>query len=94
MTKKVIFACATGVATSTYVAQKVVEHCESNGVFIEYEQSNVASLEQMDGTADLIVATTVVPYELRTPVMNGTGILTGIGEEELLNDILAYLKKE
>lgn len=91
MRKKVIFACATGVATSTVVAQKVTQHLSGQGLDIDYEQSNIASLPTLDGSADLIVATTVVHYPLKTPVINGMGIITGIGEEEVLEEIIKHL---
>jgi PTS system galactitol-specific IIB component len=94
MRKKVIFACATGVATSTYISQRVTQFCEEQGVPIDYEQSNVASLPSLDNTADLIVATTTVPYDLQTPVIYGMGIITGIGEDEVLREIMKMIKEE
>ncbi|CAM4089762.1 PTS sugar transporter subunit IIB [Paenibacillus alkaliterrae] len=94
MRKKVIFACATGVATSTFVSQRVMQYCEENGVPIDYEQSNVASLPSLDNTADLIVATTTVPYDLKTPVIYGMGIITGIDEDEVFHEIMKVIKEE
>lgn len=92
MRKKVIFVCATGIATSTAVAEKVLEACESEGIKIDYKQSNVASLPSLDGSADLIIATTKVPYDLKTPVVNALPILSGLGEEETIGEIIEILR--
>jgi len=43
--------------------------------------------------ADLIIVTSAVKTELQTPVLNGLPLLTGFGEEELLEKIVAILKK-
>ena len=45
-----------------------------------------------DGVA-LVVSTTKVPYELDVPVVNGLPIITGIGEEKVLAQIVSILKK-
>ncbi|MCG1012882.1 PTS sugar transporter subunit IIB [Tepidanaerobacter sp. GT38] len=91
MKKKVIFVCATGIATSTAATERVVEYCKERGIDIDFQQSNVASLPSLDGTADLIVSTTNVPFQMKTPVVNALPIITGIGEEEVLEQILKIL---
>lgn len=94
MKKKIIFVCATGIATSTVAAEKVTDCCKENGIDVEYQQCNVASLPQFDGNADLIISTTNVPYNLETKVVNALPIITGFGEEELLDKIVKILKEE
>lgn len=91
--KKIIFVCATGIATSTVVAEKVVDYCKKNGIQVEGTQCNIASLKEYDGISDLIISTTNVPYETKTPVINALPIITGIGEEELLEQILSILRR-
>ena len=94
MVKKIVFVCATGIATSTLAAEKVIDYCKEKGIKIDWTQCNVASLPTHDGTADLIVSTTNVPYKMKTPVINALPIITGIGEEELLEKIVNKLKEE
>lgn len=43
--------------------------------------------------ADLIIVTSAVKTELNTPVPEWPSLLTGFGEEELLEKIVAILKK-
>ncbi|CUH95401.1 hypothetical protein P22_1471 [Propionispora sp. 2/2-37] len=90
--KKVLFVCATGIATSTAAAEKIVEYCKSQGIEFEYKQCNVASLPSLEGEADLIVSTTNVPYQIKTKVVNALPLITGFGEEELLASIAGLLK--
>ena len=64
MSQTILFVCATGIATSTAVTEKVMEYCKEHGLNVNYSQTNVASLPgNTDGVA-LVVSTTKVPYEL------------------------------
>lgn len=92
MAKNVLFVCATGIATSTAVTEKVVEHCSENGITFHYQQINVASVPSFAKDADLIISTTNVPYELDVPVIYGLSLITGIGEDEVLEKIVTILK--
>ena len=68
--KTILFVCATGIATSTVVAEKTMEFLHDHGLDANYTQTNVASLPEYDQKdADLIVATTNVPYETEIPVI-------------------------
>ena len=73
MSKMILFVCATGVATSTAVAEKVMEYCKDNGLDVNYSQ-------------------TKVPYELDIPVVSGLPIITGVGEDKVLEKIVSILK--
>ena len=93
MSQTILFVCATGIATSTAGTEKVMEYCKEHGLNVNYSQTNVASLPgNTDGVA-LVVSTTKVPYELDVPVVNGLPIITGIGEEKVLAQIVSILKK-
>lgn len=94
MKKSVVFVCATGIATSTVAAEKVIEYCKERNIDIEYQQCNVASVQSYDENVDLIISTTNVPYKLKTKVVNALPIISGFGEEELLEKIVKILKEE
>lgn len=89
MKKHIVFVCATGIATSTAVAEKVMNYLEKEKGLknISYTQTNVASIKSSVDNADLVVATTNIPYELNIPVIRGLAFLTGIGEKKVLDDI-------
>lgn len=83
----VIVACGTAIATSTHVSIKLKEEMEKRGKKINTIQTRVQEIPNyMDG-ADAIIATAQVPFETDVPVFNGIPFLTGIGLEEVLNNI-------
>lgn len=90
--KKVLFVCATGIATSTVVEEKVIEYCKEQGIDFDYDQRNTASVQNIGDDFDLVVATTQVPYELNTPVINALPILTGFGANDVLEKIAEVLR--
>lgn len=95
MAKNLLFVCATGIATSTAVTEKVMEFLNEKGMTgVNYSQTNVASVQANSEDADLIVSTTKIPYELDTPVINGLALITGINEDKVLNSIYDQLKGE
>ena len=71
-----------------------MEYCKENGLKVDYAQTNVASLPNNTDGATLIVSTTKVPYELNIPVVNGLPIITGVGEEKVLEKIVSILKEK
>lgn len=94
MAKNLLFVCATGIATSTAVTEKVMEFLKEKGVKdVNYSQTNVASVQTTADDADLIVSTTKIPYELNTPVINGLALITGVREEKVLDAIYEQLTK-
>ena len=92
MKKRIIFACTSGIATSTVATENVLQYCKKEGIEVEPMQSNVGTIPSQDGMADLIVVTSGVKYSLKTPIINGLPLITGIGEEALLKKIVDILK--
>lgn len=92
MTKNLLFVCATGIATSTAVAEKVMGFLKERGLRdVNYSQTNVASVQSNSDNVDLIVSTLKIPYELDVPVINGLALITGINEDKVLNSIYSEL---
>lgn len=92
MTKNLLFVCATGIATSTAVAEKVMGFLKERGLTdVNYSQTNITSVQSNSDNADLIVSTLKIPYELDVPVINGLALITGINEDKVLNSIYSEL---
>ncbi len=93
MKKRIIFACTSGIATSTIATEKVKNYCAQHGIEVENIQSDVATVQSQDGMADLIIVTSKVSYKLeKTPIINGVPLITTIGEEDVLEEIVRILK--
>lgn len=90
--KRVLFVCATGVATSTVVEEKVIEYLREQGIDFDFDQTNVASIPGWDKPYDLIVATCQVPGDVKAPVINGLPVLTGFGADEVYAKVAEALR--
>lgn len=90
--KRVLIICGTGVATSTVVAAKVRDHLAAESIPATVTQGKVMDLVSGTVEADLIVATTEVPASVTVPVVRALPLLTGVGEEGVLQEIAAALR--
>jgi PTS system galactitol-specific IIB component len=94
--KKIFIVCATGIATSTMLKVKIQKFLESKDMEADYKQYRVAELSPDRVDADVIVSTTSIPEEIaeKAPVLNGLSLITGIGQDQLFEDLFAILNKE
>jgi galactitol PTS system EIIB component len=90
--KRILVVCGSGIATSTVVAGKVREYLASHGVEAELKQCLTSEVTWEAEHADLIVATTQVPAAVKIPVISGVPLLTGVGANRVLEEVLAKLK--
>jgi PTS system galactitol-specific IIB component len=91
--KRIYIVCATGVATSSMLKVKINEFFEDKPVDIKVNQYRVTELSPSRIDADVIVATTGVPDDIKevVPVIDGTPLVTGRGERETLERLLELL---
>ena len=91
--KTVLFACGTGIATSTVVASAVTEAMKERGITIEPRQCKATEVRSELNGVDLIVSTTQLPSDLGVPSIVTLAFLTGMGKAEALDKIEAELRK-
>lgn len=92
--KKMLIMCGTGVATSTVVMGKMREWLAEKGLEndVHLYQSKIADeMGRMDDY-DVIISTTVVPDNLKEKVIMGLPLLTGMGVQEMYDQIEQQLK--
>ncbi len=92
--KRILVACGTAIATSTLVAVQIREEMEKRGIKVETRQCKATEVPSYAQDVDLIVSTTPVPTDLGKPVIQTLAFLTGVGKEEVLNQIEKVLKEE
>ena len=95
--KKVLIVCATSIATSTAVAMKIKDFCHQNNISVEVKQAKgqdyYAKGNSFTEGFDLVI-TTITPIDNpKTPTLHGSPLITGLGEKELLDEILEILKE-
>jgi galactitol PTS system EIIB component len=88
---KIVVACGTAIATSTHVAMKVKELLEERGLKIHTIQCRVLEVPSLAPSADLVIATAQVPFDIDVPVVDGIPFLTGIGVKEVIDKIESLL---
>lgn len=90
-TKLVLVACGTAIATSTVVARAIEEEMAARGIKVKTRQCKAAEVPSLAPSADLIVTTTPVPSDLGVPVIQTLAFLTGIGKEQVVQQIFDIL---
>jgi PTS system galactitol-specific IIB component len=91
--KRILVACGTAIATSTVVAKGIEEILKERGIQVITRQCKASEVRSLAGDADLIVTTTPVPSDLGVPVIQTLAFLTGIGKEEVIEQIISELQK-
>jgi PTS system galactitol-specific IIB component len=91
--KRILIACGNGIATSTVVASKVKEYLDEQGIEVTTTQTKLMEVPSKVQDYDLLVTTGQFEGQTGdTPVVKGMPILTGIGAEQTMTEILNYLK--
>jgi len=91
--KRILVACGTAIATSTVVAKGIEEALKERGIQVITRQCKASEVRSLAGDADLIVTTTPVPSDLGVPVIQTLAFLTGIGKEDVIEQIIQELQK-
>lgn len=98
--KSIIVACGSGIATSAACASRVNTELEKRGLQhkAHAEPVGLGMLESAMETADVYVC--IIPYYVKNgnkefnckiPVVNGIALLTGIGKDKCMDEIVAAL---
>lgn len=90
--KRVLVACGNGIATSTVVASKIRDYAQQEGVAITTDQCKLMEVPGKGDNFDLVVTTGQFGGQINTPIVGGMSLLTGIGQEETLKQIISHLK--
>ena len=90
--KRILVARGTAIATSTVVARALEEALKERGINVTTRQCKAAEVKSLASDADLIVSTTPIPSDLGVPVIQTLAFLTGIGKEEVIEQIVKILE--
>lgn len=90
--KQVLFVCGTGGITSAVAENRVVEACTDAGLAVHTKRCTPASIDSNLDGIDLIVSTTYLAGTYPVEVVNALSLITGIGSEAVLNEIVSKLR--
>lgn len=96
MSKRILVACGTSIATATHAANAAIDIAKEAGVKVEVAQCKAAEIKFKMQTfpPDVIIAMTPVPDDLGVPVFSGVPFLSGVGLDQLKADLTAILTAE
>lgn len=92
----VVTVCGSGVVTSSMIALKIKEKLKEKGWDATmYEASPVSLSSVITGKkVDVIVCASPVNEDFGIPKVKGMGMVTGMGEEKVMNEIIAVLEEK
>lgn len=90
-TVKLMVACGSGIATSTHAASMVQEYMEKRHIPVSIMTCSVQDLANRLSGCDVILSTAQVSFESGLPVFNGVPLLTGVGDDALLEELAAKI---
>ncbi len=90
---RVLLVCGSGVATSTVVSERVKELAAERGWSLTTSLCRATDVRQTVSTfaPDLVLATTPVPADLGVPTIPAMALLTGIGEDAVVEQITSAI---
>lgn len=90
---KLMISCGSGIATSTHAASIVQEYLDERKIPVSIVTCSVQDLANRLTGCDVILSTAQVAFDTEIPVFNGVPLLTGVGEEELLERLAEKIEE-
>lgn len=93
-TLKILAVCGSGVVSSSMIVTRIKDILGEHNIKVE----TFELMPQMVRThlerekADLVVATTRVPGNIPIPVINAVALLSGIGEDKFIEELVSTAK--
>lgn len=84
---KLMISCGSGIATSTHAASIVKNYMDERHIPVSIMTCSVQDLANRLEGCDIILSTAQVSFDSGLPVFNGVPLLTGIGDDELLEQL-------
>jgi PTS system galactitol-specific IIB component len=91
---KIASVCGAGLATSTWIATKLTESLAERGIDVEVTEMKIMDLALSAGDFDLIVSASNLGNVYDAPTVVSTSILTGIGFDDTVDEIVGILTGE
>ena len=94
--KKIVVVCGAGFATSSLIADNILELLEKKGFStsdIKIIKARIDNLQDYVEGADLIVSANPIPESLSkgVPVIRSLAFMTGVGLDEAVEEIIKKL---
>jgi PTS system galactitol-specific IIB component len=93
---KILSICGSGVVTSSMLAGKMKEMFREKGYDVSTVEANPSEVEGyvMREEFDFIAYSSPIGDSFGVPALNAIGLITGLGEDEFVEDALKILKEK
>ncbi len=93
---KILCVCGSGTVSSAMVAGKIKDQLAEKGwdVYAEETSPNGVETALAGGDYDLIACVSPVYQEFDIPKVNAVGMLTGLSEDQVIEDCLKILESK
>lgn len=94
MAKRVLVLCGNGVATSTVATKKIQEYLDGQKIQANVIQAKIGELASYADKVDVIVLMAMgaqLPAGVNKPLLKGLPFITGVGQQQALEEIKKYL---
>lgn len=99
MIKKILVVCGNGIASSSIMVSILSDYLKEQNIEADIEKASLIDLRgdssaEKINSKDLVVSSTKIDNDnITTKVVIGIGLLTGIGEDEVFEEIKRELTK-
>lgn len=93
--KKILVVCGNGIASSSIMVSILQDYLKEKHIDAQVEKSSLmACTTDTFNSYDLVVSSTKIDNpEIKTKVIIGAGLLTGLGEDEIFEAVQEVLTK-
>jgi PTS system galactitol-specific IIB component len=90
---KILIACGSGIATSTVVQEKVKQFLKEADIPAKISKCSLNEIAGKQDSVDIIMVTSNYKKPLNKPCLSVFGLISGINEAKIKNEILELCKK-
>lgn len=93
--KKILVVCGNGIASSSIMLASLQDYLKKQGIKAELDKASLMTCtDDFFNSKDLIVSSTKINRSgINTPIIIGSGLLTGIDEDNVLERIKQEILK-
>ena len=86
---KIMIACGSGIATSTVAQEKVKQILKEAGIPARITKGTVGQVQTLQDGVDVVMLTTRYPKPLKKPLVQVFGLISGINEDAIKDEIVS-----
>ncbi|SPF69458.1 protein-Npi-phosphohistidine-sugar phosphotransferase [Propionibacterium ruminifibrarum] len=85
---KILIACGSGIATSTVAQEKVKKILAEANIPAKITKGTVSQIQSLANSVDIVMVTTKYPGTIDKPVVQVFGLISGINEDKVAQQVV------